>query len=157
MGDPLSVAASVAGLLSLAGQISSALGTYIFNIRDVPSFAQSIRSEVDSFRSSLDALNVLLWSPGVQPRRAALIPADFVVLSCTDATLLFSEIEAAVLPLIQHTDFNIVNRVQWTRKRAKLETLVSRLQWQKLTLVMQLNILIWYSFSPHNAAAHTNS
>jgi hypothetical protein len=89
-------------------------------------------------------LHNLLSSWTAPPKRAALIPADFIVLIFTDATLLFSEIEAEVLPLIQLDNFDFVARSRWTLKKAQLETLVSRLQWQKLTLVLQLNILMWY-------------
>ena len=35
-------------------------------------------------------------------------------------------------------------RTQLTRKKGKLIELVGRLQWQKHTLVLQLNILGWY-------------
>jgi cell division control protein 24 len=143
MADPLSVAASIAGLLSLAGQVYTTLDTFISNVHHAPSFANCIRIEVDSFRSSLNALHTLLSSWTAPPRRAALIPADFIVLTFTDATLLFSEIEAEVLPLVQLDGFNFVARSRWTLKKTQLETLVSRLQWQKLTLVLQLNILKW--------------
>lgn len=141
MADPLSIAASIAGLLSLAGQVYTTLDTFISNVQHAPSFANCIRIEVDSFRSSLNALHTLLFSGTAPPKRAALIPADFIILTFTDATLLFSEIEAEVLPLIQLDNFDFIARSRWTRKKAQLETLVSRLQWQKLTLVLQLNIL----------------
>jgi cell division control protein 24 len=144
MADPLSVAASIAGLLSLAGQVYTTLDTFISNVQHAPSFANRIRIEVDSFRRSLNALHTLLSSWAAPPIRAALIPADFIVLIFTDATLLFSEIEAEVLPLVQLDNFDFVARSRWTLKKAQLETLVSRLQWQKLTLVLQLNILMWY-------------
>jgi len=144
MSDPLSVAASIAGLLSLAGQVYTTLDTFITNVQGAPSFANRIRIEVDSFRRSLNALHTLLSPWTAPPKRAALIPADFIVLTFTDATLLFSEIEAEILPLIQLHDFDFVVRARWARKKTQLETLVSRLQWQKLTLVLQLNILKWY-------------
>src|SRR5690348_14096025 len=141
MGDPLSVAASVAGLLSLAGQVYTTLNTFIDNIQDAPSFAHSIRSEVQSFKNSLNGLQTMFGARTAQSQRAALIPVDHIFLALTDATLLFSEIEATVLPLARSDNFTLWGRAQWTRKRTKLEALVSRLQWQKLTLVLHLNIL----------------
>jgi len=143
MADPLSVAASIACLLSLAGQVYTTLDKFISNVQNTPSFANRIRVEVDSFRSSLNAFDTLLSSWTAPPRRAVLIPADFIVLTLTDATLLFSEIEAEVLPLVLLKEFDFLARAKWTLKKKQLESLVSRLQWQKLTLVLQLNILKW--------------
>ena len=144
MCDPLSVAASIAGLLSLAGQIYTVVDSFISTVQDVPSFAIHIRSKVDSFRNSLNALHRALESPIVRTNRAALIPADSIILACTNATLLFSEIEAIVLPIAKCNGPKIWYTSQWIRKKEKLEAFISRLQWQKLTLVLQLNILNWY-------------
>jgi len=146
MTDPLGIAASITGLLFLAGQIYTTLDTFISNVQNAPSFANHIRIEVDSFRNLLSALHTLLSSWMAPPKHATLIPADFIVLTFTDATLLFSEIEAEVLPLVQLDDFDFLTRSRWTLKKEKLETLVPRLQWQKLTLVLHLSILKWYEF-----------
>ena len=143
MSDPLSITASVAGLISLAGYLYTQLDTFISNVKDAPSLAQTIRSEINSFRNSLSALQKLLNSPNLQASRAALIPADHVVVSFTDAVLLFSQLESTVLPLTSVTEFDLVGKVQWVRKRTKLNELITRLQWHKLTLVLQLNILQW--------------
>lgn len=141
MAEPLSVAASVAGLLSLAGQVYHVLNTFINNVEDAPLFANSILSQVQSFQNSLSGLQILFGSSFAQSHRAMLIPIDYILLALTDAMLLFSEIESVVLPLATLDDFTFLNKVRWTQKRTRLETLVSRLQWQKLTLVLHLNIL----------------
>jgi len=87
------------------------------------------------------ALQRLLSSPAFEPARAALIPADHVISSFTDAVLLFSELEAAVLPLASHGVAAFVAKNRWARKEAKLTVMIIRLQWHKTTLVLQLNIL----------------
>ena len=144
MSDPLSVAASITGLIALAGQLYIALDGFISNVRDAPLLAGTIQAEVKSFRNSLNALHGLLHDPAFcKSRRAALISADYVVVSFTDAVLVFSQLEANVLPLTKFTEFGVVARTQWTRKKGKLNELVGRLQWQKHTLVLQLNILGW--------------
>ena len=143
MADPLSVAASVAGLLSLAGTVYSALDSFISDVRGAPSFARDIQSEVNAFRNLLTALHSFLDSSQFQPQRAALIPAEYMVLSCTDAVLLFSEIESVILPLARSSTLKFVDKTLWTRKKSKILKLISRLQWQKSTLSLQLNILKW--------------
>jgi cell division control protein 24 len=144
MSDPLSVAASIAGLIALAGELYISLDEFISNVRDAPSLAQTIQSEIKSFRNSLNALHRVLQDPAFgRSKRAALISADYVVVSFTDAVLVFSQLETNVLPLTKFTDYGVVARTQWTRKKVKLNELVGRLQWQKHTLVLQLNILRW--------------
>ena len=144
MGDPLSVAASITGLIAVAGQLYVALDGFISNVRDAPSLARTIQAEIKSFRNSLNALHRLLEDPGFRRgKRAALISADYVVVSFTDAVLVFSKLETYVLPLTKFTDFGLGARTRWTRKKRKLNELVGRLQWQKHTLTLQLNILQW--------------
>lgn len=145
MAEPLSLAASIAGLVSLAGQLYTTLDKFISNVRDAPALAQTIPSEIKSFRNSLKALSDVLSSPSppYSSQRGALISADYVVVSFTDAVLLFSQIDVVVIPLASFTEFNIAAKTQWARKKQKLNELASRLQWQKHTLVLQLKILRW--------------
>jgi cell division control protein 24 len=141
MVEPLSVAASIAGLLSLAGQIYNVLDKFITDTQDAPVFANEVLVEVHAFRNSLQALQSLLQSSAFSAARAALVSSESVVIACTDATLLFSKIEAEVTSLVHGDGF--FTRVRPTQKKTKLEALVTRLQWQKTTLILQLNILQW--------------
>lgn len=144
MGDPLSVAASIGGLVALAGQLYVALDDFITIVRDAPALASTVRSEIKSFRNSLHALQGILHDPSFRgSRRAALISADYIVVSFTDAVLVFSQLETNIFPLTRFTENGLAMRMQWTRKKSKVNELVSRLQWQKHTLSLQLNILKW--------------
>ena len=143
MGEPLSVAASIADLLSLAGQLYTALNTFISNVKDAPCLAQAIQSEINSFRNSLNALSELFRDAKFGAQRGELIPAEHVVVTFTDAVLLFSQMESVVLPLTAFTEFNLGARPMWARRKPKLMELVTRLQWQKNTLVLQLSSLKW--------------
>lgn len=145
MADPLSVAASITGLIAVAGQIYLTLDTFCSNVKDAPVLSRIILSEVKSFRNTLHALQQLLSDPHFhRSSRGALISADYVVVSFTDAVLLFSELEAIVTPLSVLTpELALTAKVQWVRKKQRLNELVGRLQWQKHTLMLQLNILKW--------------
>lgn len=144
MGDPLSVAASIGGLIALAGQLYVALDGLITNIKDAPSLASTVRSEIRSFRNSLNALRSVLHDPNFDgSRRATLISADYIEMSFTDAVLVFSDLETNIIPLTRFTEDGLAMRMEWTRKKAKMLDLVNRLQWQKHTLNLQLNILRW--------------
>lgn len=144
MSDPLSVAASIAGLVSLAGQLYNVLDTFISGVRDAPSMARTVHAELNACRTLLVALQGLLSGPAFSHSRATLIPAHSVIVSFTDAVLLFSELEATILPLAGLRTTTFVARARWARKEPRLTVLTSRLQWHKSTLVLQLNILQWY-------------
>jgi cell division control protein 24 len=144
MGDPLSVAASIAGLLSLAGQLYSVLDQVITGFRDAPSLARTVHAEVSMWRGTLVSLQQLLSGPAFSVSRASLIPADHIIVCFTDAVLLFSELESVILPLTDARVASPTSRARWARQRSRLLTLITRLQWHKSTLVLQLAILQWF-------------
>jgi hypothetical protein len=145
MSDPLSIAASIGGLIALAGQLYSSIDNFLSNVKDAPIFARAIQAEIKSFRNSLHALQELFSSSTFgSNRRGSLISADYVLVAFTDAVLLFSELEAVITPLTPQTsDLALSAKVEWARMRERLNVLMERLQWQKQTLVLQLTILTW--------------
>jgi hypothetical protein len=143
MSDPLSLAASIGGLISLAGQLYTALDGAITGMRDAPSLARTIHAEINVWRNTLVTLQKLLSGNVFTSDRASLIPADHVVLCFTDAVLLFSELESVILPLAESRVASLANRARWARQGPRLTTLVTRLQWHKSTLLLQLNMLQW--------------
>lgn len=141
------VAASIAGLISLAGQLYTALDTFLTNFKDASDLAQVVQSEINSFRNSLNALQHVISDPAFCcTYRGGLISANYIVTSLTDAVLLFSQLEKTVTPLTAFTELTPFAKSKWARSKPKLNELISRLQWQKHTLVLQLNILKWYVY-----------
>ena len=60
MADPLSVASSVAGLLSLTIQLSQVLYTQIRTVKNAPKAAQELLDELESLRQVLTNLETFL-------------------------------------------------------------------------------------------------
>ena len=142
--EAVGVAASIAGLVALAGQLYTVLDNFISGVQDAPALSRIVKSEIQAFHSSLSALNEVIFDPAFAcTRRGALISADYVVVTFIDASLLFAEVEAVLRPLLITTDPTFSLKARWSRKKPKLNELISRLQWQKNTLVLQLNILKW--------------
>ena len=152
MADPLSVTASIAGVVVLAAQLYSVVTNFISDVNDAPSFAQAISAELYAFGCALEAIQELLASPSFEHnRRRKLVSAECIIVSCTDAVLLFSQLEATVLPLASISTHSLGKKTlpiktQWALKKSKLSELISRLQWQKNTLTLQLTILKWYVY-----------
>jgi len=147
MADPLSIAASIAGLLSAAASISKVLGPYIGAARDTPQIAHHVNAEVQAASIILSALRTLAQNmASVSAQRAALVQLDQVVVVLTDGVFVFSDLEASVgsLPLPDAssvTRLALRSRFQWARKETEFTTLLSRLQSFKSSISLILGIL----------------
>ncbi|KAK3357849.1 hypothetical protein B0T25DRAFT_540378 [Lasiosphaeria hispida] len=143
--DPLSVAASIAGLLSAAGAVAKVLGPYIAAARDTPKIAVQVNSEVQSATIILSALQSLARNmASVRAQRAAIVQIDHVVAVLTDGVLIFSELEATVGSL-SLGDFSITrlalrSRLQWARKEAEFTSLLARLGGFKSSIALILDV-----------------
>ncbi|KAK0614078.1 hypothetical protein B0T14DRAFT_527604 [Immersiella caudata] len=146
--DPLSVAASIAGLLSAAGAVTKALAPYIAATRETPKLAVQVNSEIQSITIILSALQSLARNLGSVPvQRAALIQVDHVVAVLTDGVLIFSDLEVVVRSLDSLGDFSVSitrlalrSRLQWARKESEITSLLARLQGFKSSASLILNI-----------------
>jgi hypothetical protein len=144
MADPLSIAASIIGLLAAAGKVSEALGPLISNFKDTPRIATSIYAEVNSSRIILGALETIFHDLSRTPvSRRQLIQVDHLIATLTDGVLIFNELEPLVLQLGTSTE-RWRTRMRWTREKGSLDSFVSRLQLFKVSVTVMLNILQWY-------------
>ncbi|KAK4458971.1 hypothetical protein QBC42DRAFT_275473 [Cladorrhinum samala] len=144
--DPLSVASSIAGLVSAAGMVNKALGPYIAAVRDTPKIAFQVYSETQSATIILSALQNLTTNLStINRQRAALIQLDQIVAVLTDGVLIFSDLEACVedLPPAEPsiTPLALRYRLGWARKESALSTLLGRLEAFKSSMSLMLNIL----------------
>ncbi|KAM7215680.1 hypothetical protein V8F06_008971 [Rhypophila decipiens] len=147
--DPLSVAASIAGLLSAAGAVTKALSPYVAAARETPKVATQVHSEMQSITIILSTLQVLAQALGSIPvQRAALIQVDHIVAVLTDGVLIFSDLEDVVKSLdsLGNLSVNIIrlsvwSRLQWARKESEINSLLARLQGFKSSASLILNIL----------------
>ena len=133
--DPLSVAASIAGLLSAAGAVTKVLAPYVTAARETPKITVQVNSEIQSITIILSALQSLARNFGSVPvQRAALIQVDHVVAVLTGGVLIFSDLEVVVRSLDSLGDFSVSitrlalrSRLQWARKESEITSLLARL------------------------------
>ncbi|KAF8540046.1 hypothetical protein BDD12DRAFT_909663 [Trichophaea hybrida] len=91
--DPLSVAASIAGLLALAGKIASTLTTSMSSISSAPDVAIHVRNETESLRAMFAQLQTLLLQQTPRNNRFSTISVDQLVVVLTGCLMAFSELE----------------------------------------------------------------
>jgi hypothetical protein len=142
--DPLSVMASVVGLITAAGTISSTLSTVRSSLSDAPRLLDQVLSEVKEVEISLSAVHkFLLEISSAARRRIALIQLDHLIATLIEAVLTFSELEALVKPLAARSDMSIVERFKWAWKEDSISNIMQRLQRHKSSLSLMLNIVQW--------------
>ena len=130
--DPLSIAASVVGLLGAAAKVSEVLATFIRSTKDAPKLANSVLQEVSDISACLTQLQAFLLGTRVGIRsRTALIMVEQVVVTLTACVMNFSELEETLEPLKDLAPKQIGSRIAWVRKEPALTKLCLRLNSSK--------------------------
>lgn len=140
--DPLSVAASVVGLLSAAAKISSALVTFTKNAKAAPKQAQSVLIEVNDISGILHYVqSFLIGQVAASKSRASMLLVEQVLVTLTGCVITFSELEEILTDLKTDGSMYTLDRIKWARKESKIAGIISRLQNHKTSLNLMLSIL----------------
>ncbi len=143
--DPLSAAASIAGLLGAAATITTVLRPVISTIKDAPPLVGNLLVEVSDITACLSQLEAFLSGTAAASRsRKSLLMVDQIVVTLTNCVLIFSELEETIdnLKLNQPTlPANI--RLRFMSKEAAIAKILTRLQASKLSLNLMLTTLTW--------------
>lgn len=138
--EPLSVVASVTGILTAAAKISSVLT----QIHDAPTTISALLTEVDHIKIVFTAFqNFLDRNAKVSGARAALIQLDDIIVILTQTVLVFSELQTLVAPLSSQKRLSGWQRLNWPRNEAAAMRLVNQLQRHKTSLTLLLQIIRW--------------
>ncbi|KAF5621332.1 Rho guanine nucleotide exchange factor scd1 [Fusarium tjaetaba] len=145
MSDPLSVAASIAGLISITVEAVKFLSPYVSAAKETPQVAAHVYSEVQSTQVILMGLQSLTKNlRSVNVQHAALIEVNQVVAILTDGVLLYSELHKELQSLWSKDGVEKVplrGRLQWVWKESTFVTLLNRLQSFKSSMTLVLMIL----------------
>lgn len=142
--DPLSVAASVAGLVSLAGQLVPALYNLGSAVKEANRDAQAAATEVAGMSVVLQGLQgYIIGRERANPRRLQLITVEHITASLTACVFTYSELDAALHALHADSGLKAWDRAVWFVKRDSIQALILRIQNHKMTFSCMLNILQW--------------
>ena len=144
--DPLSVTASVVGLLGAAAKVTSCLHSCWSSIGSAPKLVQSLATEVTTFSGCLAQMQAFLLQPSdnqsLRPR-TDLIMVKQVRVSLSDCVCVFSDLERVVDSLRLDGQMRFLDRVRWMSKEKVISTILARLQRAKLTLNLIITTLTW--------------
>ncbi|KAL8782268.1 MAG: hypothetical protein Q9213_005542 [Squamulea squamosa] len=140
--DPISVSASILGLLGAAAKISEVLTHFIKGVKDAPKLAVRTLTEVQDLKICFRQLQHFVGSEEARRRsHTAMVMVDQFVVILTHAVIAFSELEAAVEGLQPRATSWINGRIRWIAKENTISQLLQRLQASKTSLNLLLTTL----------------
>ena len=144
--DPLSVAASIIGILGAAAKVSSVLITFVKNTKAAPKLAQTVLADVNGLSTVLSHLQTyLLGTVSPTRSRASLIIVEQVLVTLAECVTTFSELEDVLGTTKHDAGMDIMNRIKWATKESKVVDIQRRLQSNKASLTLILTILQWFA------------
>lgn len=140
--EPLSIAASIMGILSAAASISEVLRATIERSRNAPKSIRDLQLEVNAIRTALGQIQAfILRKAEVSRSQASLILVEQVVVTLAGCVITFSDLELLAETLRTDEEIGIMDRVRWMSKADSIAEMISKLQNHKLSLLLMLTIL----------------
>jgi hypothetical protein len=144
MADPLSVAASVVGLLTAGAQITKVLTQVINKARDAPDNCRKMRDQVEDIRSVLNQLQMFVIGTSRASRsRTSLILVDQVIVTLAACVTTFSELDSFAQSLQSESEMGVLDRLRWLSKEKDMKDVLQRLESHKSSLSLMMTILTW--------------
>jgi len=157
MGEPLSIAASVAGLITISAQIVGMAKDLFDKVRDAPETMMRVSEEVESMQPIFCQVQLLLHGAGPRPNHGNLtmISVHSLMATLTGCVIVYSRLEQKVSEVCGFSDLTtaipawkragvVVDRIKWGLWRHKeVMGIIEDLQRQKINLILMLTTLCW--------------
>ena len=157
MGDPLSIAASVAGLITISAQIVGMAKDLFDKVKDAPETMMRVREEVEGMEPIFCQVQLLLNGSGSGLNRGNLtmISVHNLMATLTGCVIVYSRLEKKVNEVCGFNDPTtasaawkkvgvIADRVKWGLwRQEEVMVIIEDLQRQKRTLNLILTVITW--------------
>ncbi|KAJ9149383.1 hypothetical protein NKR23_g4304 [Pleurostoma richardsiae] len=143
MADPLSIAASITGLVAAARKIYTVLSGFTASVSNAPEIVQATLAEVVQMKSALIEVQQLMDAvETLPPDRKALIRLDHITITFSQCTIILTELESVVCDRFV-TDARLTSRLRWAlgESEKKIARLLPRLESQRSCLTLMMSIL----------------
>jgi len=142
--DPLSVLASVTGILNVAAKVTQVLSDFIQKERGAPTSCRNIIAEVSALSVCLAQLAPILQGTEQAPQsRQAAISLGQVIVVNTSCVLTLSELEKILDSFKLNQPMPTLDKVRWTRTEPTIIGILDRIRASKSSLNLILTILTW--------------
>lgn len=142
----IGIAASISGLISLAGTISVKLYGFLESVADAPASIRASMILMDEMSMVLASIERLISGlTSIRGKRKDMIHVRHLVFIFRDLIQSFSELEATINSLNGGAATKSkINRLRWVMEEKKIATCVQRIEKQKEWLDTILLVLMWY-------------
>lgn len=142
--DPLSVTASVVGLLATTTKLVPQLYSLGTIIKDAPRLAQAAATELEAIAFVLTPLQTYIDGYAqASVARLSLITVEHITATLTGCVLTYSELDAVLKSMRSNTKMTAWDRTKWYVKSDEVQPLITRLQGHKASFTLMLNIVQW--------------
>ncbi|KAI5812773.1 hypothetical protein BZA77DRAFT_135017 [Pyronema omphalodes] len=143
MADPLSVSASICGLISLSQQFIAILYSFSTSALDARLSVRRLLSEIESLHTVFHQAQSLIHRP-----QLSFPSCEHLATILTACVLIYSDLERHLCSFSSLSDVSNVNgavlvwqSLKWAIKEEELNTLVSDLERQKSNLMLLLGVI----------------
>ena len=139
--DPLSVAASVAGLVSLTFEISQTVGHYYKAVKGAPKSIQKIQQELSLMGSTLQQLEDLLR--GSHMSKSSFAQSSVLTTAVTSCIQTIEKISAKLAPAKADRLSRTKEALKWPFSEKEVEKRLEALRRYTSTFQFSLNVEGW--------------
>ena len=142
--EPLSVIASITGVLSATAKISSAASTLISRWKEAPTSVHAIIAEMSALGVCLAQLKPYLQGSEIAPNtRTAAVSVEQIVIITSSCVLAVSELQKTLDTLELEKPLTMKTKLRWASRGKEIHALRSRVQASTVSLNLILTILTW--------------
>ena len=142
--DPLSVIASITGILAVVAKITTALAVFIDKDRNAPTSVRRMLTELSDLRVCLAKLMPFIQGTrnADKARKDAISVEDVVAIS-TSLVMNISELDKILDSFNLDVPMSPVARLRWIKNEEKVDDILTHVRASKSSLNLILTIFTW--------------
>ena len=149
--DPLSVTASITGILAVAATITTTLAAFIEKDRNAPKSIRRVLTELSDLRICLDQLAPFIRGvKNAEESRKDCISVEQVVVISTSLVLNVSELDKMLDSFHLDEPMSTIARLRWIKDEEKVDKILTHIRASKSSLSLILTIFTWWAFRKAN-------
>lgn len=142
--DPLSIAASVAGLVSLSIEAGKIFGEYYMSAKNAPRAIQDIKTELESLSIILERLELLLRSEKIGCNSFSFDNSSVLTTALVSCETKIRETTSKLEPPKDSSASRMWERLKWPFSENEVEKLLKTLRRYIHTFQFSLTVEGWY-------------
>lgn len=141
--DPLSVAASVAGLMTLSIEVVHVISDYYKSTKNAPRDVQEIKNELESLSIILERLELVLRSDKIRYNSFSFDTSSVLTTALNSCEQKIREISSKLKPPKDSSASRVWERLKWPFSEKEVQKLLEILRRCILTFQFSLTVEGW--------------